>query len=172
MAARRGPRAAKPAWTSPVRTCRGPPSRSTTRRQLPSTAWDAGPPRGDGGPARGPRAGRGGDPAAPAGPRCACGAGLGLGSAQLGRFGSQGGGVAVTAVFGAVAGCYAAARPDYPPELYAALADLAGRSLAGAVVADVGAGTGIAARQMRDRGAHVVAIEPSAGMLAELVVTS
>ncbi len=80
--------------------------------------------------------------------------------------------MAVTAVFGAVAGCYAAARPDYPPELYAALADLAGRSLAGAVVADVGAGTGIAARQMRDRGAHVVAIEPSAGMLAELVVTS
>lgn len=76
------------------------------------------------------------------------------------------------AVFGAVAGCYAAARPDYPPRLYTALADLAARGLDGAVVADVGAGTGIAARQMRDRGARVIAIEPSEGMLAELARTS
>ena len=80
--------------------------------------------------------------------------------------------MAVTAVFGAVAGAYAAARPDYPPQLYAALAELAGRSLDGAVVADVGAGTGIAARQLRDLGAQVIAIEPSGGMLAELVAAS
>ena len=80
--------------------------------------------------------------------------------------------MSVTAVFGAVAGCYASARPDYPPELYAALADLAGRGLDGALVVDVGAGTGIAARQMRDRGAEVIAIEPSAGMLAELARAS
>ncbi len=80
--------------------------------------------------------------------------------------------MAVTAFFGAVAGCYASARPDYPPELYAALADLAGRGLDGVLVVDVGAGTGIAARQMRDRGAQVIAIEPSAGMLAELARAS
>ncbi len=80
--------------------------------------------------------------------------------------------MAVTAVFGAVAGAYATARPDYPPPLYAALASLAGCSLDGALVADVGAGTGIAARQLRDRGARVIAIEPSAGMLAELAAAS
>jgi SAM-dependent methyltransferase len=80
--------------------------------------------------------------------------------------------VAVAAVFGAVAGAYATARPDYPPQLYAALADLAGRDLDGALVVDVGAGTGIAARQMRERGARVIAIEPSAGMLAELLAAS
>jgi SAM-dependent methyltransferase len=80
--------------------------------------------------------------------------------------------MSVTAVFGAVAGHYASARPDYPAEVYAALADLSGRGLDRALVADVGAGTGIAARQMRDRGAVVIAIEPSVGMLAELVAGS
>ena len=79
---------------------------------------------------------------------------------------------AVTAVFGAVANTYAAARPGYPAELYSHLERLAGRRLEGAVVADVGAGTGISARQMRDRGAHVVAVEPSEGMLAELAAAS
>jgi ubiquinone/menaquinone biosynthesis C-methylase UbiE len=78
----------------------------------------------------------------------------------------------VTAVFGAVAGAYAAARPEYPAPLFDALAELAGRRLEGALVADVGAGTGIAARQLRDRGARVVAIEPSGGMLAELAASS
>jgi ubiquinone/menaquinone biosynthesis C-methylase UbiE len=78
----------------------------------------------------------------------------------------------VAAVFGAVAGAYAAARPGYPARLYERLAELAGRRLEGALIADVGAGTGIAARQLRDRGAHVVAIEPSEGMLAELVASS
>jgi SAM-dependent methyltransferase len=71
-----------------------------------------------------------------------------------------------------VAGAYAAARPDYPPELYATLEKLAGRTLAGALVADVGAGTGIAARQLRERGARVVAIDPSEGMLARLAASS
>jgi SAM-dependent methyltransferase len=74
----------------------------------------------------------------------------------------------VIGTFGAVAGAYAAARPGYPAALFDALQDVAGRPLAGALVADVGAGTGIAARALRDRGATVVAIEPSAGMLAEL----
>jgi SAM-dependent methyltransferase len=80
--------------------------------------------------------------------------------------------MAVTGVFGAVAGVYAAARPGYPGELYDRLMELAGRRLDGALVADVGAGTGIAARQLRDRGARVVAIEPSQGMLAELASSS
>jgi SAM-dependent methyltransferase len=78
----------------------------------------------------------------------------------------------VTRVFGSVAAVYAAARPEYPDELYERLAELAARRLEGALVADVGAGTGIAARQLRDRGARVVAIEPSQGMIAELVASS
>jgi len=78
----------------------------------------------------------------------------------------------VTGVFGDVAGAYAAARPDYPAELYRVLAALAGRPLDEAIVVDVGAGTGIAARQMRDRGARVLAVEPSEGMLGELVAAS
>jgi SAM-dependent methyltransferase len=81
-------------------------------------------------------------------------------------------GMAVTAVFGAVAGAYAAARPRYPERLYELLEELAERRLDGALVADVGAGTGIAARQLRDRGARVIAIEPSGGMLAELAASS
>jgi SAM-dependent methyltransferase len=80
--------------------------------------------------------------------------------------------MAVTGVFGAVAGKYAAARPGYPEELYHRLEELAGRRLSGALLADVGAGTGIAARQLRDRGARVLAIEPSQGMLAELAASS
>ncbi len=80
--------------------------------------------------------------------------------------------MAVTAVFGAVAGAYAEGRPPYPEQLYDRLAELAGRRLDGALVADVGAGTGIAARQLRDRGARVIAIEPSLGMLAELAASS
>jgi SAM-dependent methyltransferase len=74
----------------------------------------------------------------------------------------------VIGTFGGVAGAYAAARPGYPAALFDALEDVAGRPLAGSLVADVGAGTGIAARALWDRGATVVAIEPSERMLAEL----
>ncbi|GIF65319.1 methyltransferase [Asanoa ishikariensis] len=70
--------------------------------------------------------------------------------------------------FDAVAAQYAAARPTYPPSLFDALEELAGRALAGADVLDCGAGTGIATRQLRERGARVVALEPGAGMAAEL----
>ena len=80
--------------------------------------------------------------------------------------------MAMTGVFGSVAGVYAAARPGYPSELYDGLVALAGRPLDGALVADVGAGTGISARQLRDRGARVVAVEPSQAMLAELATSS
>lgn len=70
--------------------------------------------------------------------------------------------------FDTVATHYAAARPDYPPALFAALEELAGRALAGADVLDCGAGTGIASRLLRERGSRVVALEPGAGMAAEL----
>jgi SAM-dependent methyltransferase len=80
--------------------------------------------------------------------------------------------VNVIGTFGAVAGAYAAARPGYPAALFDALEEMAGRPLAGALAVDVGAGTGIAARALRDRGATVVAIEPSEGMLAELAAGS
>ncbi|MFD7712184.1 class I SAM-dependent methyltransferase [Streptomyces sp. NPDC059786] len=69
--------------------------------------------------------------------------------------------------FNAAAAQYAANRPDYPPALFDAVEELAGRPLAGARVADVGAGTGIATALLHARGANVVAVEPGAGMAAE-----
>lgn len=62
--------------------------------------------------------------------------------------------------FEAVAEEYDAARPSYPPGLYDALGDLEGL-----FVLDVGAGTGIATRQLLARGASVVAIDPGRGVL-------
>lgn len=70
--------------------------------------------------------------------------------------------------FDTVAADYAATRPTYPPALLDALEELAGRPLAGADVLDVGAGTGIATRLLRERGARVTAVEPGAAMAAEL----
>ncbi|MGI3199077.1 class I SAM-dependent methyltransferase [Streptomyces sp. GLT-R25] len=70
--------------------------------------------------------------------------------------------------FDAVAAQYAATRPDYPPALFDAVEELTGRPLADADVLDCGAGTGIATRLLRERGARVVAMEPGAGMAAEL----
>ncbi|MEU5978254.1 class I SAM-dependent methyltransferase [Streptomyces sp. NPDC047315] len=70
--------------------------------------------------------------------------------------------------FDSVAPQYAATRPGYPPALFNALAELVGRPLAGADVLDCGAGTGIATRLLRARGARVVALEPGAGMAGEL----
>ncbi|MER6318083.1 class I SAM-dependent methyltransferase [Streptomyces sp. NPDC001581] len=69
--------------------------------------------------------------------------------------------------FDSAAALYAANRPGYPPALYDALEELAGRPLAGARVADVGAGTGIATALLHERGAEVVAVEPGDGMAAE-----
>ncbi|GAB2737379.1 class I SAM-dependent methyltransferase [Streptomyces bullii] len=69
--------------------------------------------------------------------------------------------------FNAAAAQYAANRPSYPPALFDALEELAGRPLAGARVADVGAGTGIATGLLRARGADVIAVEPGAGMTAQ-----
>lgn len=70
--------------------------------------------------------------------------------------------------FDTVAAQYAAARPSYPSELFDAVEELAALDLRGARVLDVGAGTGIATRLLRDRGADVTAVEPGPGMGAEL----
>lgn len=70
--------------------------------------------------------------------------------------------------FDSVAAQYGAARPGYPPELFAAVEELAGRPLRGADVLDVGAGTGIASRLLREQGARVTAVEPGPAMAAEL----
>jgi 2-polyprenyl-3-methyl-5-hydroxy-6-metoxy-1,4-benzoquinol methylase len=60
--------------------------------------------------------------------------------------------------FNSVAASYAALRPGYPPALFEAVEALAGRPFAGADVLDIGAGTGIATRLMRERGARVTAV--------------
>ncbi|MEV6116526.1 class I SAM-dependent methyltransferase [Streptomyces sp. NPDC052109] len=69
--------------------------------------------------------------------------------------------------FNSAAAQYAANRPSYPPALFDAVEELAGRSLSGARVVDVGAGTGIATALLHARGADVLAVEPGAGMAAE-----
>ncbi|MFJ6086002.1 class I SAM-dependent methyltransferase [Streptomyces sp. NPDC092369] len=69
--------------------------------------------------------------------------------------------------FNAAAAQYAANRPSYPPALFDAIEELAGRPLEGARVVDVGAGTGIATALLHGRGAEVVAVEPGEGMAAQ-----
>lgn len=70
--------------------------------------------------------------------------------------------------FDRAAGLYAANRPSYPPALFDAVEELAGHGLRDSLLADVGAGTGIATALLRGRGARVVAVEPGDGMAAEL----
>ncbi|MFJ8882700.1 class I SAM-dependent methyltransferase [Streptomyces sp. NPDC102402] len=70
--------------------------------------------------------------------------------------------------FDSSAALYAAFRPGYPPALLDTVEELAARPLRGARVVDVGAGTGIATRLLRDRGARVTAVEPGPGMAGEL----
>jgi SAM-dependent methyltransferase len=69
--------------------------------------------------------------------------------------------------FDSAAARYGASRPSYPPALLDTVEQVRGRPLAGARVADVGAGTGIATRLLRERGAEVIAVEPGAEMAAE-----
>jgi SAM-dependent methyltransferase len=75
-------------------------------------------------------------------------------------------------LFNTLAADYADGRPNYPAELFDRLVELSGRPLAGAWIADVGAGTGISSRQLAERGARVVAVEPSAQMLGQLLASS
>lgn len=65
--------------------------------------------------------------------------------------------------FDALVDDYDRARPAYPHGLYDALPPLAG-----ARVVEVGAGTGIATRALRARGADVLAVDVGIGMLARL----
>lgn len=66
--------------------------------------------------------------------------------------------------FDAAAEEYDAARPPYPAAVYDLL-DMRVAGLAGKTVADGGAGTGIVARQLLDRGAEVVAFDPGPAVL-------
>lgn len=66
--------------------------------------------------------------------------------------------------FDAIAADYDAHRPSYPLALFDAVEELAGVELAGARVADVGAGTGLGTARLYERGARVTAVEPGDGM--------
>jgi SAM-dependent methyltransferase len=68
--------------------------------------------------------------------------------------------------FGRVADAYARTRPRYQPEaLGRATAELGLEP--SATVLDLAAGTGNLTRSLRDRFAHVIAVEPDAGMRAQ-----
>lgn len=72
-----------------------------------------------------------------------------------------------TRVFDPSAHEYQIARPTYPPALYDTLDRFAG-GLSGRIVVDLGAGTGIASNVLAQRGATVIAVEPSLAMLGVL----
>lgn len=69
--------------------------------------------------------------------------------------------------FDSVADEYDTARPSYPPELFDALGPLAGLR-----VLDIGAGTGIATRDLLARGARVIAVDAGAEVLRRAVTRS
>lgn len=60
---------------------------------------------------------------------------------------------------------YVSARPSYPAAVLDLLADACGLG-PGAIVADIGAGTGILTRLLLERGARVIAVEPNGPMRA------
>ncbi len=74
-------------------------------------------------------------------------------------------------LFDAAAAEYDAARPSYPDELYAELEARVG-PLAGRLVLDCGAGTGIASRQLAARGARVVSLDLGEQMLRRALARS
>lgn len=74
--------------------------------------------------------------------------------------------------FDTVADRYATGRPDYPAALYDTLGEILGGPLAGADAVDLGAGTGIASRQLAARGARVTAVELSGPMVHRLAADS
>ncbi len=68
-----------------------------------------------------------------------------------------------TTRFASRAGEYVKARPSYPAGIVDAVLDGLGTP-AGILAADVGAGTGLFARLLADRGCRVIAIEPNTAM--------
>lgn len=70
-------------------------------------------------------------------------------------------------VFGEVAEAYQRARPTYPPEVFAAIVEIASLRT-GDPVLEVGAGTGKATEGFIAQGLRVTAAEPSLGMAAVL----
>jgi SAM-dependent methyltransferase len=68
--------------------------------------------------------------------------------------------------FGSIAELYDRRRPSYPSELVDDLIELPGALPVGAL--EVGAGTGKATVLLAERGVEIDAVEPSAGMAAEL----
>ena len=74
-------------------------------------------------------------------------------------------------VFDAAASEYDAARPSYPAGLFEELEKSTGR-LAGKLVLDWGAGTGIASRQLAERGATVISFDLGEQMLRRAQVRS
>lgn len=70
-------------------------------------------------------------------------------------------------LFGQVADLYDEVRPDYPDQLYDVLEATTG-PLSAQQVLDLAAGTGLATRALQQRGARVVSMDISAGMLATL----
>jgi SAM-dependent methyltransferase len=69
--------------------------------------------------------------------------------------------------FELVANVYERARPGYPPEAVAWIADRL-ELREGRTVVDLAAGTGKLTRALLDTGAHVIAVEPGDAMRAEL----
>jgi SAM-dependent methyltransferase len=69
----------------------------------------------------------------------------------------------VRAIFSAKVADYLASRPDYPAPLFKALGTACDLP-AGALVADIGAGTGLLTQGLLQEGYRVVAVEPNAAM--------
>jgi SAM-dependent methyltransferase len=70
-------------------------------------------------------------------------------------------------VFGAVAGSYQDARPDYPDRVFEILRERCGLGPSSRVL-EIGPGSGKATRRLLEAGAHVVAVEPSPPLAEEL----
>ena len=76
------------------------------------------------------------------------------------RYAGDGG---ATAIFTGRVADYVASRPDYPPALFETLKSLC-PPVAGSVVADIGAGTGLLTNGLLACGYRVVAVEPNPAM--------